>query len=105
MDDVIKTLEGLKGNDNPDDFYEALGPLELLVSDYGEYLKSRPVDCEEELKRLPNAGFRLSCAMMTMLLREDYFSGGMFAARAKAGMVDAVLDRMIVSYTEKHKKD
>lgn len=100
--DIIESLEYLKTQEDPQIFYDVLGPLELLVGNYGDFLKSRPVDVDEELKRLPNAGFRLACAFMSMLLREEYFSGGMFAVRKAKGQVNAVLDRMIAAYTEKN---
>lgn len=100
--DIIGMLTELKNEEDPQVFYNMLGTADLLVGNYGDFLKSRPVDVEEELKRLPNAGFKLACAMMTMLLREDYFSGGMFAARKAKGQVGAVLDRMIAAYAEKN---
>ncbi|MDO4814995.1 MAG: DUF6508 domain-containing protein [Bacillota bacterium] len=103
--DIIEKLEYLKTQEDPEVFYEVLGTSDLLVSNYGDFIKSRPADADEELKRLPNAGFKLACAFMTMLLREDYFSGGMFTVRRGKGQVAAVLDRMIAAYKEKNSKE
>jgi len=104
--DISEELNYLKTQTDPQVFYDVLGTAGLLVGNYGDYLKSRPVDVDKELMRLPNAGFTLACAMMSMLLREDHFSGGMFEERINRGQVGAVLDRMIVAYTEKRgKKD
>lgn len=102
--DIIEILTELKTEEDPQIFYNMLGTADLLVGNYGEFLKTRPVDVDEELKRLPNAGFKLACAFMSMLLREEYFSGGMFAHRRENGQVNAVLDRMIAAYSEKNGK-
>ncbi len=102
---IVERLEYLKTQEDPQVFYDVLGPVDLLVGNYGDFLKSRPVDVDEELRRLPNAGFKLACAFMSMLLREEYYSGGMFAVRRENGQVNAVLDRMIAAYTEKNSKE
>ena len=102
--DITERLEYLKTQEDPQVFYDVLGPVDLLVGNYGDFLKSRPVDVDKELERLPNAGFKLACAFMSMILREEYYSGGMFAARREKGQVNAVLDRMITAYTEKNGK-
>ena len=34
---------------------------------------TEPIDCNEELKRVPGADYELCTALLTMLLREDHF--------------------------------
>ena len=102
--DIIEMLTELKNEEDPQVFYNILGTADLLVGNYGDFLKTRPVDVDKELERLPNAGFKLACAFMSMILREEYYSGGMFAARREKGQVNAVLDRMIAAYTGKNGK-
>ena len=62
---------------------------------YGDYMITEPIDCQEELKRLPEADYDLCCALLTMLLREDHFCNSSFERRYRAGDVQPILDRMI----------
>ena len=39
---------------------------------------TEPIDCNEELRRVSGADYELCTALLTMLLREDYFSNGSF---------------------------
>ena len=54
-------------------YYELLEKTDGLKTNYTKYMTTAPVCCDEELKRLPTADFELCCALLTMLLREDYF--------------------------------
>ena len=74
------------------DILEACGVLKIK---YTEYLITRPIDCDQELLRLPTADYDTCCALLTMLLREDYFSNGSFEERQRAGQVKPIVDRMI----------
>ena len=67
---------------------------------YGDYMITEPIDCQEELKRLPEADYDLCCALLTMLLREDHFCNGSFERRYKAGEVKLILDRMLALLAE-----
>ena len=60
-----------------------------------DYMTTAPINCDEELKRLPEADYELCTALLTMLLREDYFSNGSFMKRYEAGQVKMILDRML----------
>ena len=63
--DLLKTMGDLKNN-------------------YGDYMITEPIDCDEEL----------CTALLTMLLREDHFSNGSFERRFSEGQVLPVLVRM-----------
>ena len=64
-------------------------------TNYWDYMTTDPIDCEEELKRLPNADYELCTALFTMLLREDHFCNGALMRRCEEGHIDAILQRMI----------
>ena len=68
--------------------------LEDLKTNYGDYMITEPIDCNEELKRVPGADYELCTALLTMLLREDHFSNGSFDRRFADGQVLPVLVRM-----------
>lgn len=84
-------------------FYEVLEECGDLKFNYTEYASTQPIDCNQELLRLPNADYDTCCALLTMLLREDHFSNGSFAQRQRAGQVKAIVDRMITLLDAKSK--
>lgn len=61
---------------------------------YWDYMTTEPINCNEELKRLPTADYELCTALLTMLLREDHFCNGAFERRFEAGEVTPILERM-----------
>ena len=65
-----------------------------LKTNYGDYMITEPIDCNEELKRISGADYELCTALLTMLLREDHFSNGSFDRRFADGQVLPVLVRM-----------
>ena len=65
-----------------------------LKTNYGDYMITEPIDCNEELKRVPGADYELCTALLTMLLREDHFSNSSFDRRFADGQVLPVLVRM-----------
>ena len=69
-----------------------------LKTNYGDYMITEPIDCNEELKRVSGADYELCTALLTMLLREDHFSNGFFERRFADGQVLPVLVRMIQKY-------
>ena len=73
--DLLKTMGNLKNN-------------------YGDYMLTEPIDCDEELERIPKADYELCTALLTMLLRENHFSNGSFEWRFAEGQVRPVLVRM-----------
>ena len=81
-------------------YYEALENIEDMKYNYGDYMITEPIDCQEELKRLPEADYDLCCALLTMLLREDHFCNGSFERRYNAGEVKLILDRMLALLVE-----
>lgn len=83
--------------DHPGDeelYYKLLKDMGDLKINYGDYMITEPINCDEEMKRLPAADYNLCAALLTMLLREDHFCNGSFAKRQKAGQVDLILKRM-----------
>ena len=76
-------------------YYDLLERMGDLKKNYWDYMSTEPVNCDIELKRLPEADYDLCAALLTMLLREDHFSNGALRERYEAGHVDAILYRMI----------
>ena len=77
---------------------EIKNPKENLYADLlktmGDLMITEPIDCDEELERIPKADYELCTALLTMLLREDHFSNGSFERRFAEGQVLPVLVRM-----------
>jgi hypothetical protein len=76
-------------------FYKVLEECGALKHNYVDYAITRPIDCNRELLRLPDADYDTCCALLTMLLREDHFSEGSFDERQRDGEVRPIVDRMI----------
>ena len=92
-----KVLQDLKNTDtcSVSSYYETMENIGDMKYNYGDYMITEPIDCHEELKRLPEADYDLCCALLTMLLREDHFCNSSFERRYRAGDVQPILDRMI----------
>ena len=92
-----RVLQDLKSADScsVSNYYEALENIGDMKYNYGDYMITEPIECHEELKRLPEADYDLCCALLTMLLREDHICNGSFERRHRAGDVQPILDRMI----------
>jgi len=90
----IKVLYTVMGSEKTVDYYNCLGNMGDLKYNYADYMITGPVVCDEELKRLPHANYDLCCALITMLLREDYFDNGKFITRCRAGQVEPVIRKM-----------
>ena len=97
-----KVLQNLMNTDtcSVSSYYEALENIEDMKYNYGDYMITEPIDCQEELKRLPEADYDLCCALLTMLLREDHFCNGSFERRYNAREVKLILDRMLALLVE-----
>ena len=92
----IKAIQQLIDKPNTEEFYyKLLDDMGGLKINYNEYMTIAPIDCDVEFERLPTAGWNLTCALLTMLLREDHFDNGAFMRRHRKGQVDAILNRMI----------
>ena len=76
-------------------FYDILEECGDLKFNYCDYATTHPIDCNQELLRLPTVDYDSCCALLTMLLREDHFSNGSFGERQRAGEVKPIIDRMI----------
>lgn len=78
-----------------DDFYDVLEKCDSLKTNYYDYMTTAPINCDEELLRLPTADYDLCCALLTMLLREDHFSNGSFDRRQRCGQVKPIIERIL----------
>lgn len=91
----ISKLNLLLINTDLSNSYRTLEEIGDIKRNYGDYLITEPINCDEELKRLENADYELCSALFTMLLREDHFCNGVFAQRVAAGQVENIILRMI----------
>ena len=82
-------------------FYEVLEQCDALKTNYHEYMTTAPINCDEELLRVPTADYELCCALLTMLLREDHFSNGSFDRRQRRGQVKPIIQRIIFLLAQK----
>ena len=73
---------------------EALEKMGDIKYNYYDYLTGN-LSLSEELKRIPTADYELCTAILTTILREDYFSFGSFEPRVWNGDVTLVLERML----------
>ena len=86
----------LELKDSREDLYaDLLKTMGDLKTNYGDYMITEPIDCNEELKRVPGADYELCTALLTMLLREEHFSNGSFDRRFADGQILPVLERMV----------
>lgn len=90
---IQKTMEMPR----PDKYYDLLEKLGDLKGNYWDYMTTEPINCNEELKRLPSADYELCTALLTMLLREDHFCNGAFERRYAEGEVTAILEKMVAT--------
>mgnify|MGYP003193865197 CR=1 FL=1 len=90
--DKIKAIQAVLSHlGNESVYYDLLEQLGDLKVNYSDYMVTEPINCNEELQRVPTADYELC----TALLREDHFSNGSFARRKQAGQVDSLLERMV----------
>ena len=57
-----------------DKYYSTLEEIGDYKSNYKDYMTTAPINVDIELSRLSNSDYELCTALLTMLLREDYFS-------------------------------
>ena len=92
----IRKIQGILELKAPrEDLYaDLLKTMGDLKNNYGDYMITEPLDCNEELKRIPGADYELCTALLSMMLKEDHFSNGSFDRRFEDGQVLPVLERM-----------
>ena len=92
----IRKIQGILELKAPrEDLYaDLLKTMGDLKNNYGDYMITEPLDCNEELKRIPGADYELCTALLSMMLKEDQFANGSFDRRFKDGQVLPVLERM-----------
>lgn len=57
---------------NENIYYDLLIKLDGLMTNYHDYMTTEPIACDEEVKELSNVNWDLTCALLTMILREDH---------------------------------
>ena len=77
------------------DYSDLLENLDDMKTNYGDYMITEPINCDLELERIDGADYELATALLTMLLREDYWINGVFERRQKDGHVQKILQRML----------
>ena len=95
--DKIKLFETLNTNDvlREDLFYDVLDKCDARIGNYHKYMTTVPINCDAELRRIPDADYNLCCALLTMLLREDHFDNGSFARCQRNGQVKPIIERIL----------
>ena len=86
-------------------FYKVLEECGDMKFNYCDYMTTHPVDCRQELLRLSTADYETCCALLTMLLREDYFTNGSFEQRQHDGEVKPIVDRMLLLLKETENRE
>lgn len=81
-------------------YYSLLEDLGDLKGNYADYMTTEPINCNEELQRVANADYELFTALLTAILRENYFSNGSFEHRQRASQVDEILKRMVAELNQ-----
>ena len=76
-------------------FYEILEKCDALKKNYSDYMTTDPIDSKKELLHLPTADYDWCCALLTLMLREDHFSNGLFDTYQRKGFVKPIVERMI----------
>lgn len=77
-----------------DAYYGALKTLDLLLIDDKRFF-TLPIDPEYELQSLENADMEKCGALLSMLLREDYWFENAFDERLIQGWPQKIVQRMI----------
>lgn len=77
-----------------DAYYGALKTLDLLIIDDKRYF-TLPIDPQRELQNLENADLKRCGALLSMLLREDYWFESAFDERLIQGWPQKIVQRMI----------
>ena len=94
--DKIKAIQAVLSHPgNESVYYDLLEQLGDLKVNYSDYMVTEPINCNDELQRVPTADYELCTALLTALLSEDHFSNGSFARRNQAGQVNSLLERMV----------
>jgi hypothetical protein len=57
-------------------------------------MTTRPISLDEEMNHLDNANYAFSRALLTAIMREDYFENGSLMERIKTGDLVKVMKRL-----------
>lgn len=92
----IEQIQGVLEVENPlkNMFTNLLETMGDLKYNYRDYMITEPLDCYEELKRVSDADYELCTALLSMVLREKYFSSEFLDRRLAEEQVFPILIRM-----------
>lgn len=91
--DTLRELLNLENSNRRspfEEYYDALESINALVYNYPDWFDDKDVD--EQLNKLDKADYNMACALMTLVLREDYWKNGAFDRRYHAGEVTPIDD-------------
>ena len=101
VESINKLLQYSECNANyENDLYALIDSLGGTVQNYGDYLSTHPINCDEELKDLDKADLFKCRVLLTMLLREDHFSNGSLLIRFNNGQINKILLKVITILEE-----
>lgn len=83
---------------NFEDFYYTLEKADFIDFNYSNQLKTKPIDINYELKLLKGSDFDFVKALLTGIIRENYFCNGSFDERVENGDVIRVLKKLRYCY-------
>ncbi|MGM0395682.1 MAG: DUF6508 domain-containing protein, partial [Bacillota bacterium] len=80
--------------DSESDFLETVYRADLMDRDYASNLTTKPIHIEEEMKKIDDADYVISRAILTAILREDHFTNGSLIERIENGDLLRVLKKL-----------
>lgn len=83
-----------QGNPCKELYKDMLNTMGDLKSNYNDYMITEPLDCKQELERIPGADYELCTAMLTMVLDNDFLSDRSPDKRVMEHQVVPILERM-----------
>ncbi len=95
-DRVFRYIKDLRKKyiDSESDFLETVYRADLMDRHYASNLTTSPIHIEEEMKKLGDADYVFSKALLTAILREDHFANGSLIERIENGDLLKVLKRL-----------
>lgn len=76
------------------DFLKSLHQSGLMDSQYYDHMTTRPICIDEEMQQLANADYSFIRALLTAIVREDYYENGSLTKRIKNGDLAKVLKKL-----------
>lgn len=95
-DRVFGYIKDLKKGiiDSESDVLETVYRADLMDLDYASNLTTKPIHIEEEMKKLNDADYVFTRALLTAIFREDHFMNGSLYERIENGDLLKVLKKL-----------